>query len=140
MTQAIDTLQYYPFKRQPHKIVKHIQTNFRQQPTNCLSVFDHFMVLALKGLFYISQILMSALTVPQQMPLHNPLILNDLKNIPRFRILTQKLEVNFQQVQLLIYVLAVNIMFRQTQHIFNDVVCIAVNCRRVEKFRMLLCL
>ena len=31
-------------------MVKHIQTIRRQQPTNCLSVFDHFVKLALKGL------------------------------------------------------------------------------------------
>ena len=31
-------------------MVKHNQTIRRQQPTNCLSVFDHFAVLALKGL------------------------------------------------------------------------------------------
>ena len=28
----------------------HTQTIRRQQPTNCLSVFDHFVTLALKGL------------------------------------------------------------------------------------------
>ena len=31
-------------------MVKHTQTICRQQPTNCLSVFDHFVGLALKGL------------------------------------------------------------------------------------------
>ena len=31
-------------------MVKHTQTIRRQQPTNCLSVFDHFVRLALKGL------------------------------------------------------------------------------------------
>ena len=31
-------------------MVKYTQTNRRQQPTNCLSVFDHFVRLALKGL------------------------------------------------------------------------------------------
>ena len=31
-------------------MVKHIQTIRRQLPTNCLSVFDHFVGLALKGL------------------------------------------------------------------------------------------
>ena len=31
-------------------MVKHTQTIRRQQPTNCLSVFDHFVGLALKGL------------------------------------------------------------------------------------------
>ena len=37
-------------------MVKHTQT-IRRQPTNCLSVFDHFVKLALKGLmfFYLSQ-------------------------------------------------------------------------------------
>ena len=38
------------FKRQPHKMVKHTQTIRRQQPTNCLSVFNHFVALVLKGL------------------------------------------------------------------------------------------
>ena len=33
-----------------HKMVKHTQIIRRQQPTNCLSVFDHFVGLALKGL------------------------------------------------------------------------------------------
>ena len=31
-------------------MVKHTQTIRRQQPPNCLSVFDHFVGLALKGL------------------------------------------------------------------------------------------
>ena len=31
-------------------MVKHTQTIRRQLPTNCLSVFDHFANLALKGL------------------------------------------------------------------------------------------
>ena len=31
-------------------MVKHTQTIRREQPTNCLSVFDHFVKLALKGL------------------------------------------------------------------------------------------
>ena len=31
-------------------MVKHTQTICRQQPTNCLSVFDHFVGLALKVL------------------------------------------------------------------------------------------
>ena len=47
-----------PFNRQPHKIVRHIKqfvwsiklSNTRKLPTNCLSVFDHFVGLALKGL------------------------------------------------------------------------------------------
>ena len=37
-------------KRQLHKMVKHTQTIRGQQPTNCLSVFDHFMGLMPKGL------------------------------------------------------------------------------------------
>ena len=40
------------FKRQSNKMVKHIQTIRRQQPTNCLSVFDDFARLTLKGLNY----------------------------------------------------------------------------------------
>ena len=40
---------YKPSKRQPHKMVKNTKTIRRQKPTNCLSVFDHFLVLALKG-------------------------------------------------------------------------------------------
>ena len=39
-----------PFKCQPHKMVKHIQTIRWLLPTNCLSVFNHFERLALKGL------------------------------------------------------------------------------------------
>ena len=31
-------------------MVKHTQTTRRQQPRNCLSVFDHFVGLVLKGL------------------------------------------------------------------------------------------
>ena len=37
-------------KRQPHKMVKHIQTIVRLLPTNCLSVFYHFVGLPLRGL------------------------------------------------------------------------------------------
>ena len=33
-------------------MTKHIQTILRQQPTNCVSVFDHSVGLALKGLMY----------------------------------------------------------------------------------------
>ena len=39
-----DLLQ--PFKRQPHKMVKQTQTILRQQPTNCLNVYDHFVRLS----------------------------------------------------------------------------------------------
>ena len=37
-----------PFKSNPYKMVKHTQTIRWQQPINWLSVFDHFMELALK--------------------------------------------------------------------------------------------
>ena len=36
--------------RQIYKMVKHIQTIRRLLPTSCLSVFDHFVDMALKGL------------------------------------------------------------------------------------------
>ena len=45
-----------PFKRQPHKMVKHTQTICWQELTNCLSVFEHFEGLALKELKYISKL------------------------------------------------------------------------------------
>ena len=38
------------FKRQPHKIAKHTQKIHWLLPTNCLSVLNHFVELALKGL------------------------------------------------------------------------------------------
>ena len=38
------------FQHRPHKMVKHTQTIHQQQPTSCLSVFDHFVGFALKGL------------------------------------------------------------------------------------------
>ena len=38
------------FKRQPYKMVKHSYAIRHQQPTNCLSMFYHFVRLALKGL------------------------------------------------------------------------------------------
>ena len=37
-------------KCQPYKMIKHTQIIRRQQPTDCLSVFDHLVRLALKGL------------------------------------------------------------------------------------------
>ena len=36
------SLRNYPFKCQPHKMVKHTKTICRQQSTKCLSVFDLF--------------------------------------------------------------------------------------------------
>ena len=38
------------FNPQPYKMVKHIQTNRRLLPTNCLSVFNHFVGLMVIGL------------------------------------------------------------------------------------------
>ena len=38
----------YSFKRQPHKMTKHTQTIRRQQPTNYLRVFEHFVRLELR--------------------------------------------------------------------------------------------
>ena len=35
-----------PLKGQPHKMVRHTQKIRPQQPTNCLSLFDHFVGLA----------------------------------------------------------------------------------------------
>ena len=39
-----------PLSPNPCKIFKHTQTIRRQQRTNCLSLFDHFVGFALKGL------------------------------------------------------------------------------------------
>ena len=41
---------YQHFKHQPHKMVKHTKKIRRLLPTNYLSVFDHFVGLALNGL------------------------------------------------------------------------------------------
>ena len=41
---------FYRFKRQPHRTIKHIQAICRVLLKNCLSVFDHFVWLILKGL------------------------------------------------------------------------------------------
>ena len=43
-------LQNEQFKRQLQNMVKHTQTIWRFLPTNCLSVFDHFVGLAPNGL------------------------------------------------------------------------------------------
>ena len=45
-TLAVGVLTF--FKYQPHKMVKHIKPICRQEPTNCSSVFDHFVRLVLK--------------------------------------------------------------------------------------------
>ena len=42
-------LQHFkPFKRQLYEMVKQTQTISRQEPKNCLNVFDHFIGLVLK--------------------------------------------------------------------------------------------
>ena len=38
------------FQRQTHKIVRHTQTIRRLLSTNCMSVFEYFVELTLKGL------------------------------------------------------------------------------------------
>ena len=43
-----------PFKHQPHKKIKHTQTIRQLLPTNCVSVFDHFVGLALKQLIHLT--------------------------------------------------------------------------------------
>ena len=43
-------------------MVKHTQTVRRQKPTNCLSVFDHFVRLAPKGLSSFVDVMESVLT------------------------------------------------------------------------------
>ena len=40
-------------------MVKHTQTICRLLPTNCLSVFDHFVGLALKGLNSLSEVVVA---------------------------------------------------------------------------------
>ena len=47
--------RFSPLSSNPVKMVKHTQTIRRQQPTNYLSVFDHFVGLVLKGLKSILQ-------------------------------------------------------------------------------------
>ena len=42
------------FKRQPNKMVKQTQTTRRQLLTSCLSAFDLFVEMALKGLTVVS--------------------------------------------------------------------------------------
>ena len=43
-------------------MVKHTETIRRQKPTNCFSVFDHFVVLVLKGLTYFLSLLANLLS------------------------------------------------------------------------------
>ena len=46
----LQTLKMIPFKHQPPKMVRRTQTIRRQHQTNCLSVLDHFVGFALKGI------------------------------------------------------------------------------------------
>ena len=51
------------FKHQPHKMVKQTQTIRQQKPTNYLSVFGHFVGLVLKGISFLSTVLMEELFI-----------------------------------------------------------------------------
>ena len=44
------TCQFNLLNTNPKNLIKHTQTIRRQQLTNCVSVFDHFLRLVLKGL------------------------------------------------------------------------------------------
>ena len=46
----MEDLGVNPLSANPHEMVKHTQTIRRLLQTNCLSVFDHFVGLALKEL------------------------------------------------------------------------------------------
>ena len=46
LESSITYIFFKPIKRKYHKMLK----NTLKLPTNCLSMFDHFLVLALKGL------------------------------------------------------------------------------------------
>ena len=50
LKELIYHFRHWPFKHQPHKMVKHTQTIRQLLPTDCMSVFDQFVGLALKGL------------------------------------------------------------------------------------------
>ena len=49
----INFITFEPFKRHPHKMVKHTQTFCWQQQANCLCMFDHYVWLRLKELKFI---------------------------------------------------------------------------------------
>ena len=51
VTECHKSNAVYPFKCQLHKMVKHAQTIRWLSPTNCLSVFDDFVGLTLKGTY-----------------------------------------------------------------------------------------
>ena len=50
--------------------VQEYLNNFRQQPANCLSVFDHFAKLALKGLTEITSQRLSGVGIWRKKPLN----------------------------------------------------------------------
>ena len=68
-----------PFKRQPDKMVKYTQTICRQHPTNCLSVLDHFVGLALKGLSNLAMV-----RIFQNKEIWNPSLLLTSRTIHEF--------------------------------------------------------
>ena len=49
-SRTFDLLLLNPLSANPTKWSNTLKTIRRQKPTNCLSVFDHFVGLALKGL------------------------------------------------------------------------------------------
>ena len=51
-----------PFKRQPHKILNTLKQFIGKLPINSLSVFDHFVGLALKGLTHFTSVFHSSTT------------------------------------------------------------------------------
>ena len=52
--QFFKRLTFTSRKRQHHKMVIHVQISRQLQPTNYLSVFDHFVGLGRKGLSFLS--------------------------------------------------------------------------------------
>ena len=50
-------LRHERVQRQTYEMVKHTQTIRQVFPNNCLSVFDHFVRLALKGLKYFGAVI-----------------------------------------------------------------------------------
>ena len=57
------------FKTQTHKILRHTQTICRLLPTNYLSMFDHFVGLALKGLTSYDLVLKKFIRYPKNIHL-----------------------------------------------------------------------
>ena len=55
---------FLTINRQPNKMVKHTETIRRHKSINCLSVFDHFVVLAYKELINSVQLQLEQLPAP----------------------------------------------------------------------------